>query len=74
MASNFKVEDRHKHKHKYYCERPHPRPVFRCVRPNPHEWVELCYCLSKWKFNSYIYPFRLRVLQWNRHLFNYWDK
>ena len=21
---------------------------------------------------SYIFPFRLRVLQWNRHLFNYW--
>ena len=23
---------------------------------------------------SYIFPFRLRVLQWSRHLFNYWDK
>ena len=21
---------------------------------------------------SYIFPFRLRVLQWSRHLFNYW--
>ena len=21
---------------------------------------------------SYIYPFRLKVLQWSRHLFNYW--
>ena len=23
---------------------------------------------------SYIFPFRLRVLQWSRHLFNYWKK
>ena len=23
---------------------------------------------------SYIFPFRLRVLQWSRHLFNYLDK
>ena len=23
---------------------------------------------------SFIFPFRLRVLQWSRHLFNYWDK
>ena len=21
---------------------------------------------------NYIFPFRLRVLQWNRYLFNYW--
>ena len=21
---------------------------------------------------NYIFPFRLRVLQWSRHLFNYW--
>ena len=21
---------------------------------------------------SYIFPFKLRVLQWSRHLFNYW--
>ena len=24
--------------------------------------------------SSYIFPFRLRVLQWNRHLFHYLDK
>ena len=23
---------------------------------------------------SYIFPFSLKVLQWSRHLFNYWDK
>ena len=23
---------------------------------------------------SYIFPFRLRVLQWSHHLFNYWNK
>ena len=30
------------------CERPRPRPPFLYdVRPNPCEWVESCYCLSK---------------------------
>ena len=28
-------------------ERPRPRPVLYDVRPNPREWVESCYCLSK---------------------------
>ena len=28
------------------CERPRPRPFFG-VGPNPREWVESCYCLSK---------------------------
>ena len=23
---------------------------------------------------DYIFPFRLGVLQWSRHLFNYWNK
>ena len=23
---------------------------------------------------NYIFPFILKVLQWSRHLFNYWDK
>ena len=23
---------------------------------------------------NYIFPFRLRVLQWSRHLLNYWNK
>ena len=23
---------------------------------------------------SYIFPSKLRVLKWSRHLFNYWDK
>ena len=26
-------------------------PFYRNVGPNPREWVELCYCLSKWRFD-----------------------
>ena len=33
-----------------YYERPHRQPVFG-VGPNLYEWVESCYCFSKWKFN-----------------------
>ena len=31
--------------------RDHAPGPFYDVRPNPHEWVELCYCLSKWRFD-----------------------
>ena len=54
------------------CERPRPRPVFMDVGPNPREWVESCYCVSKWRSTDYIFPLRLGVLQWSRQLFNYW--
>ena len=34
------------------CERPRPRPPFYdVIGPNPREWVESCYCLSKWRFD-----------------------
>ena len=34
------------------CERPRPRPPFLWdVGPNSREWVESCYCLSKWRFD-----------------------
>ena len=36
---------------KEICERPRPRPVLWDVGPNPHEWVESCCCLSKWRFD-----------------------
>ena len=26
-------------------------PFYDVVGPGPHEWVELCYCLSKWRFD-----------------------
>ena len=26
-------------------------PLLRNVRPNPREWMESCYCLSKWRFD-----------------------
>ena len=35
----------------YDCERPRPRPVLWMFGPNPREWVESCYCLSKWRFD-----------------------
>ena len=28
-----------------------PGPLLWDVGPNPHEWVESCYCLSKWRFD-----------------------
>ena len=28
-----------------------PGPFLWDVGPNPHEWVESCYCLSKWRFD-----------------------
>ena len=29
-----------------------PGPLFyKDVGPNPHEWVESCGCLSKWRFD-----------------------
>ena len=49
-----------------------PGPFYECVGPNPREWVESCYCLSNGGSTSYISPLRLGVLQWSRHLFNYW--
>ena len=28
-----------------------PGPFYDIVGPNPREWVESCYCLSKWRFD-----------------------
>ena len=28
-----------------------PGPFYDVVGPNPREWVESCYCLSKWRFD-----------------------
>ena len=33
------------------CKRPRLGPFFKDVGPNPREWVESCYCLSKWSFD-----------------------
>ena len=42
---------------KLNCKRPHPRPPFLLdVGPNPREWVESCYCLSKWRFDWFYFP------------------
>ena len=36
-----------------FCERPCLWPLLflGVIGPNPHEWVESCYCHSKWRFD-----------------------
>ena len=57
------------------CERPCPRPPFLGVLGQTHVngWNRVI-ASQNGGSTSYIYPFRLRVLQWSRHLINYWDK
>ena len=40
--------------------------------PNPREWVERVVASQNGGSTGYIFPLRLGVLQWSRHLFNYW--
>ena len=37
-----------------------PGPFYDVVEPNPHEWVESCYCLSKQRFNQLYFPPQIR--------------
>ena len=55
--------------------RSRPRPVFIGLLGQTHVngWNRVIASQNKGS-TSYISPFRLRVLQWSRHLFNYWDK
>ena len=58
------------------CERPCPRPVFMNVvlgQTHVNGWSHVI-ASQNGGSTSYIFPFRLRVLQWSRHLFNYLDK
>ena len=56
-----------------HCERLRPRPVFIGMLGQTHVngWSRVIASQSGGS-TSYIFPFRLRVLQWSRHLFNYW--
>ena len=58
-----------------HCERPRPRPVFFKMLGQTHVngWSRVIASQNGGSTN-YIFPFRLRVLQWSRHLFNYWNK
>ena len=56
------------------CERPRPRPVL-CMLGQTHMngWSRII-ASQNGGSTSYIFPLRLGVLQWSRHLFNYLDK
>ena len=50
-----------------------PRPVFLMMlgKTYVNGWSRVI-ASQNGGSTSYIFPFRLRVLQWSRHLFNYW--
>ena len=55
------------------CERPRPPPAFYEMLGQTHMngWSRVV-ASQNGGSTSYIFPLRLGVLQWNRHLFNYW--
>ena len=54
------------------CERPRPWPVFMMLgQTHMNGWSRVVVSQNRGS-TSYIFPFRLGVLQWSRHLFNYW--
>ena len=54
------------------CERPHPRPPFLMLgQTHVNGWSRV-FVSQNGGSTSYIFPLRLGVLQWSRHLFNYW--
>ena len=58
------------------CERPRPRPVFMNVvlgQTHVNGWSHVI-ASQNGGSTVYIFPLRLGVLQWSRHLFNYLDK
>ena len=54
------------------CERPRPKPVLWDVGPNPVNGWSRVIATQNGGSTSYIFLLRLGVLQWSRHLFNYW--
>ena len=56
-----------------HCERPRPRPVFMDVlgQTQMNGWSRVIASRNGGS-TDYISPLRLGVLQWSRHLFNYW--
>ena len=54
------------------CERPRPRLVFMMLgQTHMYGWSRVVASQIRGS-TSYISPLRLGVLQWSRHLFNYW--
>ena len=56
------------------CERPRPRPAFYGMmlgQTHVNGWSHVI-ASQNGGSTSYIFPLRLGVLQWSRHLFNYW--
>ena len=54
------------------CERPHPRPPFLMLGQTHVKGWSRVFVSQNGGSTSYIFPLRLGVLQWSRHLFNYW--
>ena len=54
------------------CERLRPRPLFLGVEPNHANRWSCVIAFQNEGSTEYIFPLRLEVLQWSRHLFNYW--
>ena len=51
-----------------------PAPFFRVLgQSHVNGWSRVI-AFQNGGLTSYISPFKLRVLQWSCHLFNYWDK
>ena len=59
---------------KNHCERPCPLARFWMLgQTHVNGWSHIIASQNGGSTN-YIFPFKLRVLQWSRHLFNYWNK
>ena len=59
---------------KFDCERPRLRPDFMMLgQTHVNGWSRII-ASQNGGSTSYIFPFRLRVLQWSCHLFNYLNK
>ena len=56
------------------CERPRPQPAFYDVvlgQTHVNGWSRVV-ASQNGGSTDYIFPFRLGILQWSHHLFNYW--
>ena len=56
----------------YCCERPRPRPLFMMWGQIHMNGWSCVIASQNGGLTDYIFPLRLRVLQWSHHLFNYW--
>ena len=56
----------------YLCERPRPRPPFMMLgQTHVNGWSRVI-ASQNGGSTDYIFPLKLGVLRWSRHLFNYW--